>query len=166
MPDEQSQDANDVFDIDRVRKLIELMKEHELTEVDLRNEARRIRLRSGGDAPQFMAMPAAAAPPASAPAAPSADSSASAPAAAEDDANITYVKSPMVGTFYDKPNPDSPTYIKVGDTVAEDTVVCLVEAMKMFNEIPAGVSGKIVAVLVDNEEPVDVNRPLFKVATG
>ena len=69
----------------------------------------------------------------------------------------------MVGTFYSKPNPNSEPYVKVGDHVSPETTVCIIEAMKMFNEIQAEVSGKIVAVLVDNEEPVDVNKPLFRV---
>ena len=72
----------------------------------------------------------------------------------------------MVGTFYDKPKPEADVYVRVGDTVTPDTVVCLIEAMKMFNEIPAGVSGKVVEVLVNNEDAVDVNKPLFKVATS
>ena len=85
-------------------------------------------------------------------------------AADADDGNFEYIKSPTVGTFYSKPKPDAPTFVKVGDTVSPDTIICLVEAMKMFNEIPAGISGKVVACLVDNEEAVDVNKPLFKIA--
>ena len=72
----------------------------------------------------------------------------------------------MVGTFYTKSKPDADDFVKVGDTVSSDTTVCLIEAMKMFNEIPAGVSGKIVEVLVKNEEPVDVNKRLFKIAVS
>ena len=69
----------------------------------------------------------------------------------------------MVGTFYAKPKPEAQVFVKVGDVVEPDTVVCIVEAMKTFNELPAGVSGKIAAVLVKDQEPVDVNKPLFKV---
>ena len=105
----------------------------------------------------MMAMPSAAPQMASAPAAAAAATDA-------DDGNFEYIKSPTVGTFYSKPKPESPTFVKVGDTVSADTIVCLVEAMKMFNEIPAGISGKVVACLVDNEEAVDVNKPLFKIA--
>ncbi|MEC8390703.1 MAG: acetyl-CoA carboxylase biotin carboxyl carrier protein, partial [Planctomycetota bacterium] len=111
-------------------------------------------------APGVMPAVAAAPVPAAAPAAP-------APAAeAVDGDNISVVTSPMVGTFYSKPNPNAETYVKVGDHVEADTIVCVVEAMKMFNEIPAGISGKVVAVLVKNEEAVDVNKPLFKVDTN
>ena len=78
---------------------------------------------------------------------------------------MTLIKSPMVGTFYSAPDPDSPAYVKVGDPVGPDTTVCIVEAMKVFNEIPAEVSGKIVAVLVENGEPVEFGQPMFKVDT-
>jgi acetyl-CoA carboxylase biotin carboxyl carrier protein len=87
-------------------------------------------------------------------------------AAETESANITTINSPMVGTFYSKSKPEAPDYVKVGDSVSSETVVCVLEAMKTFNELPAGVSGKIVEVLVKNEEAVDVNKPLFKVDTS
>ena len=113
-------------------------------------------------------------PPAYAPPAPIAEAvSTPAPAAApvetpaapakEEATNYLEVKSPIVGTFYRSPSPEKPPYLKVGDMINVGDVVCIVEAMKMFNEIPAGVSGKIVEVLVKNEDPVDNNKPLFKV---
>jgi acetyl-CoA carboxylase biotin carboxyl carrier protein len=153
--------SDDVFDIERIRRLVELMEQHDLGEVDLRQAEQRIRLKRGADMPMF-AMPQAAAP------APPPVSAAPAvvPAAAEDDANIVIIRSPMVGTFYSRPKPESETYVKVGDHVSEQSTVCIIEAMKMFNEIQAEVSGQIVAVLAKNEEPVDVNRPLFKVDTS
>ncbi len=152
---EQNSDA-DVFDIARVRQLIELMKEHELSEIDLRQSSRRIRLRSGTE-PAYISAPPVAAVPAAAVAPPVDDAG-----PAEDD-NATYIKCPMVGTFYTSSKPGEPTLVKVGDQVQADTIVCIVEAMKMFNEIPAGLSGKIVDLMVKNEEPVDVGRPLFKI---
>ena len=157
MADDKNPES-EVFDIDRLRNLVELMQEHDLSEIDLRNEAKRIKVRRGAE-PTY-AMPAVAAPVAAPAAVGGAPTAAAAPA--EDD-NTTAITSPMVGTFYTKPKPDSPNYVKVGDHVDADTVVCLVEAMKMFNEIPAGVSGKVVACLVENEEAVEVNKPLFKV---
>ncbi len=69
----------------------------------------------------------------------------------------------MVGTFYSAANPDSPAFVKVGDHVGPDTIVCIIEAMKVFNEIPAEISGRIAAVLVENGEPVDFGQPLFKI---
>lgn len=145
-----------VFDVEKIRELIELMQEHELNEVDLKQSDQRIRLRRGADqqiayaqSPPPVAAPVAAAAPVD-------------PAPA-DDPNIVYIESPTIGTFYSKSKPEAPDFVKVGDTVTPDTIVCIVEAMKMFNEIPAGVSGKIVEVLVANEAPVDNNKPLFKV---
>ena len=70
----------------------------------------------------------------------------------------------MVGSFYARPKQDQPPFVKVGDVVSPETIVCIVEAMKMFNEIPAGIAGRIVEVCVKDGEPVDVNKPLFKLA--
>lgn len=75
----------------------------------------------------------------------------------------TPIESPMVGTFYNSPSPDLPVFVKVGDSVAPDTVVCIIEAMKVMNEVKAGVSGKVVEVLVENGEPVEFGTPLFRV---
>ena len=164
-----NESSNDVFDVDKVRQLVELMQEHDLNEISLRQGDQRMRLRRGDDqqptilAPQPMAMAAPAAGPATGAAPAQKDTS---PAAEVDDKNITYIKSPMVGTFYSKPNPNAEPYLKVGDRVQQETTVCIIEAMKMFNEIQAEVSGEIVAILADNEEPVDFDKPLFKVDTS
>ena len=82
------------------------------------------------------------------------------------DANTVEIKSPMVGTFYRSSNPDAEPFVKVGDKVGPESVVCIVEAMKVFNEILAEVSGEIVAILAENEEAVEFGRPLFKVDTS
>ena len=158
--------------MERVKSLIELMRENELSEIDLKHGERRIRLRRGDlkspqyvlGAPANFGAPAGFAPPAApaAASAPVAAPAAAAPAASED-AGTETIKSPMVGTFYSKPNPDAKPYVQVGDSVSADTIVCQIEAMKMFSEIPAGISGTITAVLVKNEEAVDVNKPLFKI---
>jgi acetyl-CoA carboxylase biotin carboxyl carrier protein len=159
-----------VFDVTRIRQLIELMNEHELNEIDLRHDERRIRLRRG-ELQNFVGVPtmlpaqaaaapvAHAAPAAAATTAPDPGAK-SAPAAEEPG---VFIKSPMVGTFYSRPKPTAAPYVKIGDIIQPDTVVCLVEAMKTFSELPAGIAGKVVAVLVKDEEPIDVNRPLFKV---
>ncbi len=147
-----------VFDVDKIREFIELMREHELSEVDLKQADQRIRLRRGaGDAPivSYAQPQPVAAPPAGVASSPEVVSA--------DDSQFVYIESPTIGTFYSRPKPDADNFVKVGDMVTPDTIVCLVEAMKMFNEIPAGVSGKIVECLVKNEEPVDNNKPLFKV---
>ena len=163
---ESDKKVGDVFDIDRIRKLIELMKEHDLGEIDLRQDDQRIRLCGAGHGHAFLAPPMISAAPAAAPAGP-ASSPASTPAAADslDGPHIAVIKSPMVGTFYSKPNPNAKDFVEVGSAVQNDTVNCIIEAMKVFNEINAEMRGKIVQVLVRNEEAVDFGKPLFKIDT-
>jgi acetyl-CoA carboxylase biotin carboxyl carrier protein len=148
----------DIFDVKKVRALIELMKEHDLSELDLRQEDNRVRIRRGGDVVAYSA-PAAHGPRAAAPAAPAAE-------AAPADDKLLVVKSPMVGTFYRASGPDSAPFVKVGDRIGPEKTVCIVEAMKVFNEIPAGVSGQVVAILVENGAPVEFGQPLIKVDPG
>ena len=109
-----------------------------------------------------MAQPMAAVPAAAAPAAPTAPAAPVTPAA-ESKSNLITIKSPMIGTFYRTPNPDSPVFVNVGDEVKPGKVVCIIEAMKLFNEIESEVSGRIVKVLVDNASPVEYDQPLFLV---
>ena len=147
----------DVFSVDRIRSLIELMKEYDLSEVDLKQDEQQIRLVRGAKqvvAAGPAAMAPTVAPVAAAPVGPVADSP-----------HIKIIKSPMVGTFYSRPNPKSDDFVKVGSSVSADSVVCIIEAMKVFNDIPAEIGGKIVEILVKNEEAVDFERPLFKVDT-
>jgi len=158
----------DFFDVRKIRRLVELMKEYDLTEVDLQQGDTRIQLRRGGEPVAVVpglrpadAAPGAAPPPAESPRAAPAQPAEIRP----DEDYIVPIRSPMVGTFYAASDPDSPAYVKVGDPVGPETVVCIVEAMKVFNQIPAEVSGKIVAVLVENGEPVEYGQPLFKVDT-
>ncbi|MCE9548682.1 MAG: acetyl-CoA carboxylase biotin carboxyl carrier protein [Planctomycetia bacterium] len=149
--------SGDIFDLKKLRRLVELMKEHDLGEVDLAQGEQRIRLRRGGE--MVLAPPAAPAPRSAPPAG-------AAPAEpAESTAHLAIIKSPMVGTFYVASNPETPAFVKVGDHVGPDSTVCIIEAMKVFNEVPAEISGKIVAVLVQNGDPVEFNQPLFKVDT-
>ncbi|MFM9025843.1 MAG: acetyl-CoA carboxylase biotin carboxyl carrier protein [Planctomycetaceae bacterium] len=148
----------DIFDVKKVRQLIELMKEHDLSELDLRQEDNRVRIRRGGEVVAFSAPAAPAARPAAT--APAAE-----PAAAAAD-TLLAVKSPMVGTFYRASGPDSAPFVKVGDRIGPEKTVCIIEAMKVFNEIPAGVSGQVVAILVENGAPVEFGQPLIKVDPG
>jgi acetyl-CoA carboxylase biotin carboxyl carrier protein len=92
-----------------------------------------------------------------------APAAAPASAAANEDSDLIEIKSPMVGTYYERPNPESPPFLKVGQEISPDTTVCIIEAMKVFNEIAAEVSGTVVSVLVQNEEPVEFGKPLFKI---
>ncbi|MEN6558665.1 MAG: acetyl-CoA carboxylase biotin carboxyl carrier protein [Thermoguttaceae bacterium] len=153
-----SPSCQDIFDVRKIRRLVELMKEHDLTEIDLHQGEVRIQLRraSANVPPMLVQAPIAVAP--------AVASSPAAPAPAESgDANLTVIKSPMVGTFYAAPDPDSPPFVKIGDHVGPETTVCIVEAMKVFNQIPAELSGRIVAVLAENGSPVEFGQPLFKV---
>ena len=88
---------------------------------------------------------------------------AAAPIEVDEDAKYIAIKSPMIGTFYRKPSPDKPSFVNVGDDISSDTVVCMIEAMKLFNEIEAEISGKIVKMLVDDGSPVEYDQPLFLV---
>lgn len=155
--------TGDVFDVDRIRNLVELMKEHDLREIDLKQDDQQIRLCRNLEevAPRIITQMAPA-PMAAAPTS-AAGGGAARPA---DDKNVVFITSPMIGTFYARPKPDAESYVKVGDRVTPDKTVCLVEAMKTYNEIPAEVSGTIVAVLVENGDSVDFGRPLFKVDTS
>ncbi len=163
-----SPSTQDVFDVRKIRRLVELMKEHDLTEIDLRQGDTRIQLRRGS---QGNVIVSGGVVPASTQFSVNTgdNSSPPAPSAAKEesaDEQLAVITSPMVGTFYAAPDPNSPPYVKVGDSVSSDTTVCIIEAMKVFNEIPAGMSGKIAAVLVENGEPVEYGQPLFKVDTG
>jgi len=158
--------SQDIFDVRKIRRLVELMKEHDLSEIDLQQGEVRIQLRRAyAAAPTVVGVSHAAGAPMPATAGPPAPESI-APVAAESNARgVVLIKSPMVGTFYTAPDPDSPAFVKVGDHVGPDTTVCIVEAMKVFNQIPAEASGCIIAVLVENGAPVEFGQPLFKVDT-
>ena len=157
----QPPNSGDVFDVRKIRRLVELMNEHDLTEIDLRDADVRIRLRKGHDTVITSMVPAAPAV-----AAPAAAAQPPQPRSAEkpaDEEYVTYIKSIMVGTFFSAPSPDAPSFVKVGDHVGPDSTVCIIEAMKVFNEIPAGLSGQIMAVLAQNGDAVEYGQPLFKV---
>ncbi|MEX0671640.1 MAG: acetyl-CoA carboxylase biotin carboxyl carrier protein [Pirellulales bacterium] len=145
----------DIFNVEKVRRLIELMKEHDLSELDLKQSDNRVRLRRGGEVVAYSA-------PAARPAA-GAGEAAALPKESAADARMLIIKSPMVGTFYKATGPDSPPFVKVGDRIGPEKTCCIVEAMKVFNEIPAGISGQVVAILVDNGAAVEFGQPLIKV---
>jgi acetyl-CoA carboxylase biotin carboxyl carrier protein len=147
------------MDIKEIHRLIELMNENDLLELELVEDSKKIRLKKkyDGGARVIAAPMAAAAPIAAAAGAP-------APAAASGPPVGTIeLKSPMVGTFYRSSNPESPSYVEEGDQVTADTAVCIVEAMKVFNEIKAEVEGTIVSILVENGQTVVYGQPMFLV---
>jgi acetyl-CoA carboxylase biotin carboxyl carrier protein len=168
MAKSQTNSASGSFDLDRLKKLLQMMEKHGVTEVNLESGEERWKVRRGPKevlaAPgQVMAAPMAA-PVAAAPAvaasapAPAADS----PAEAAAPVGVT-INSPTVGTFYSSPTPEDPSFVNVGDQVSATTIVCIVEAMKVFNQIPADVSGKIIEVLAKNGDAVEFGQPLFRV---
>ena len=152
------------MDIRKVKKLIELLEASDIAEIEIKEGEEAVRIsRMGKYTPvQVQAAPIAA-PAAMQVAAPAASAATDDSASRKMRGNV--VKSPMVGTFYRSPSPSSPAFVEVGQHVKVGDVICIVEAMKVFNEIPAEVSGQIVAVLIDNQEPVGFGQPLFKVDT-
>jgi len=153
--------SNDTFDLKRVKQLVELMKINDLTDVEIKQGDWQITLRRGSATAMVSGVPVYAAPVTPLPAA-----TVPATVVSEEPANTTVIKSPMVGTFYAASSPDVPPFVKAGDTVTPDKTVCLIEAMKVYNEIQAECTGKIVAVLVKNGETVEYGSPLFRVAIG
>ena len=139
------------------------MKRSELSEFEIEEEGFKLRLcRKNGDTQIVHAAPLAAAP---APAAASVGAPAAAAAPVEEK-GISVVKSPMVGTFYTSSSPESPAFATVGTKVGADSIVCIIEAMKVMNEIQSEISGTITEVLIENGEAVEYGQPLFKVKTA
>jgi acetyl-CoA carboxylase biotin carboxyl carrier protein len=156
---DQASDQPSPFDLRTIKHLIALMGRHDLSEIDLRGGDVRIRLRRG---PRGVVVPPVAPPPAATPP-PPAEKTAAAPPPEKPTKPVSLIKSPTPGTFYAAPSPDAKPFVKVGDRVAPDTVVCVIEAMKIFNEIQAECSGVITEILVENQQPVEYGQVLFKV---
>ena len=150
------------FDISRIKQLVRLMRDNDLSEIDMQQENARLRLRRGATQVFTAAAPVAAPAVAATPA--PAESAAAKPAAPA--SNLTDIKCPIVGTFYAASSPDVEVFAKVGTRVSPDSVVCIVEAMKVFNEIQAGCSGTIREILVENGAPVEYGQVLFRVEAG
>lgn len=159
-----------MIDIRKLKELVRLMVENDLTELTLADKDEKVDVkRSPGMAMGVpvvhqapMAMPMMAAP-AAAPVAAAAPAAAAAKPAADSDAGLKAITSPMVGTFYSSPNPDSPAFVAPGRAVTPDTTVCLIEAMKVFNEIKAECTGTIERVLVQSGQAVEYGQKLFLV---
>lgn len=156
------------MDLREIQALIKFVSQNSVDEVEINRKDFKLLIKKNPaqvttavvSAPTMVAAPVAASAPA--PAAISAPAPA-APAAAPAATNYIEIKSPMVGTFYRASNPESPNFVSVGDEVAPGKVVCIIEAMKLFNEIESEVKGKIVKILVDNATPVEYDQPLFLV---
>ncbi len=156
------------MDLKEIQNLIKFVAKSGASEVKLEMDDVKITIRTGSDNDTTIVqqVPMHAAPvvqqQAPAPAAPAAPAE-QAPAPANDDSKYVTIKSPIIGTFYRKPSPDKPVFVEVGTDIKEGDVLCVIEAMKLFNEIESEVSGKIVKVLVDDSSPVEFDQPLFLV---
>ncbi|GLU43300.1 acetyl-CoA carboxylase biotin carboxyl carrier protein [Allomuricauda sp. NBRC 101325] len=160
------------MDIKEIQSLIKFVAKSGASEVKLEMEDIKITIRTGAVGSSYpetaivqqipMAQAPAAHPAAAAPAATEAATPAVESSKAEDSKYIT-IKSPIIGTFYRKPSPDKPAFVEVGSTIAKGDVLCVIEAMKLFNDIESEVSGKIVKILVDDSSPVEFDQPLFLV---
>ena len=150
------------MDLRKLKKLIDLVEESGIAELEVTENEEKVRIVKGGGAAPVQYVQTVAAAPAAAPAAgaPAVPAIASAPAPEAAPAGHA-VKSPMVGTFYRSPAPDAEPFAKVGDHVTPDSVLCIIEAMKVMNEIKAELEGEVVEVLAQNGEPVDYGQPLF-----
>ena len=163
--------------MDELRELIGLIREHEFTEFELEREGFRVRFRRGADAgdpagiagahPQTVSGSVQ-----STPTLPAADAGSTPPIApshpgakaqteASEDQDLYIIPSPIVGTFYRSPSPNAESFVKIGSTVEHDSIVCIIEAMKLMNEIQAETSGEVAKIYVENGQPVEYGQPLF-----
>ena len=150
------------MDLNELKDLISLLEDSGLSELEIEEEGRRIRLTKQHGAVVSMGAPPVYAAPVAMPAADAAPAPAAAPTTPADEGLVT-IDSPMVGTFYGSPAPGEPLFVQPGDRVTADQTVCIVEAMKIMNEVAAKVAGTIERVLVENGEPVEFGQPLFAV---
>jgi acetyl-CoA carboxylase biotin carboxyl carrier protein len=162
-----------LVDLKKIKDLVQLMVDNDLAEISLRDGAEEVNLKRSGvgnpvvasaslPPPAVAALPPAGGlpePEAPAPSGPQEKSAAS----VEQEGELLAVRSPMVGTFYSASSPDAPPYVQIGSQVTPDTVVCIVEAMKVFNEIKAEVSGIVERILASNEDPIEYGQELFLV---
>ena len=139
-----------------IQKMIQLMEKSSLSELSVKEKGFEITLKKGGSSPTLLSVPSVAPSVA-------ADQTSSTPLAKEEAKDIFVIKAPMIGSFYASSSPESEPYVQEGSVVRPDSVVCILEAMKVMNEVHAECSGKIVEVLVKNGSPVEYGQPLFKV---
>jgi acetyl-CoA carboxylase biotin carboxyl carrier protein len=152
------------MDLDKIEALIKLLGDNDVSEFQFRDEEMHVKLRLGNPPVMAAQMMAAPAPVAAAAPAPVAASAAAAPAPSPTgDTGLVVIESPMVGTFYRAPSPDASNFTEVGNRVEKGQTLCIVEAMKLMNEIECEVSGEVVAILVENAQPVQFGQPLFKI---
>ena len=162
------------MDIQEIRELIQCVVDSGVAELEVKRGEDSVRIRRGATA-QDIVLPAAPASPVAYAVAPQAMApasstsggvSAATAAALETDSGTVYVKSPIVGTFYSSPSPESPNFVMIGDTIKVGQILCIVESMKLMNEIESDAAGKVIERLVENGSPVEYGQPLFKIRTN
>ncbi len=157
------------MNIKEMKEMLQLMADHNLTEIEIEKDGLKIKFKKGAGGrimqeemghlqPMIVPIPASSERMASA--------TMGSPRPVQESANVVVVKSPMVGTFYSSPGPDQPTYVTDGKKVKEGDVLCIVEAMKLMNEIKCEVSGTVIEILVKNGQPVEFDQSLFKIQKG
>jgi len=164
------------MDLKEIQNLIKFVARSGAAEVNLETEDFKINIKTDAaypksdanyQVPQVVSVPQQQAPvqsaPPAAPADPAPEKSEGEASASEDDSKYVTIKSPMIGTFYRRPSPDKDLFVNVGDEIKPGTVVCIIEAMKLFNEIESEISGKVVKILADDQSPVEYDQPLFLV---
>lgn len=154
------------IDLDQLRALMKAIQDFDVSEVEIEQGDDRIVVRRGVSAELTMAAPASMPAPAPTFTMPAPAPTPSAPAVKVDDPNVVTVTSPFVGTFYRSPSPDAPAFVNVGDSISNGQTLCIVEAMKLMNEIEAELSGTVEAILVENGKPVEYGDELFKIRKG
>jgi acetyl-CoA carboxylase biotin carboxyl carrier protein len=165
------------MDFSDIERILELVRQHDLSEFELEKEGLKVRVRKAGMTPAFptaQLMPVVPAPPNALPvaapvpqaAAPPAAIEAGAPADVDESVELAVVKSPIVGTFYRSPEPGAPSFVEIGERVKKDQVLCIIEAMKLMNEITSEYDGEIVSAYVENGKPVQYGERLFAIKTS
>jgi len=155
------------MDLNLIRKLVKLVDSSEVTDLEIEENGTRVKIAKKIRGVHAVTQPQILSPSQIVPQTASAEKPAEeAPAKEETKEKLHEIHSPIVGTFYRAPAPDADPYVQVGDTVSQGSVLCIVEAMKLMNEIESDVSGKIVKILVENGKPVEYNQPLFLVQTS
>ena len=150
------------MNLKEIKELIELMRQMEVSELEIERSGLKVRIKAGRTQVEQVTLPAAVPAPLGVPSA-HADENRAAASAAESPESGVLVRSPIVGTFYRNASPDGPHYVEVGDVVKKGQILCIVEAMKLMNEIESEVDGRVLEVLVENARPVEYGQPLFRI---
>ena len=159
-----------LMDLQQIKQILDLVREHELSEFEIEHEGLRLKVRKGANGAPVVTVPAPAPPAvvmAAAPGAAAAPASAAGGSAAEaaDEIELAVVKSPIVGTFYRSSEPEAASFVEIGSTVKKGEVLCIIEAMKLMNEIDSEYDGEVVNIYVENGQPVQYGERLFAIRT-